>query len=74
MSSMSIIDKSASTCEGSCPEAGNVLVFLDVGATSGVLSEVVGERMITLSRDSELLSVSEVRFNKPRTCDGSAAL
>ena len=70
---MLIIDRSASTCKGSCPEAGDVLVFLDVGAALGVLSEVVGERMITLSRDSKLLSMSEVCFNEPRTCDGSAA-
>ena len=51
---MSMIDESASTSKGACSEGGKVFVFLAVGAASGALSEVVGKRTITLSRDSEL--------------------
>ena len=49
-----MIDESASTCEGACSDNGEVFIFLAVSTASGALSEVVGERMITLSRDNEL--------------------
>ena len=51
------VDEPAITCKGSCSDAGEVFGFLDKGAASGVLSEVVGKSIITLSRDSVLLSV-----------------
>ena len=53
---MSMIEDAVGICEGSCSclEAGKVFGFLDEGAASGELSDVVGERIITLSIDNEL--------------------
>ena len=60
-----MIDELVSTCEGACSDGGEVFVFSAVGTASGALSEVVGETMITLSRDNELWSTWEGRFNEP---------
>ena len=62
MSSMSIIELSAGgpgACDESCLDDGDVFAFLDTGASMASPSEVVGETMITLSRESVLLITSE---------------
>jgi hypothetical protein len=46
-------------------------VSVTLGPNSGAWSEGVGERIITLSVDSELLIACEGRFFKCRTCNES---
>ena len=62
MLSMSIIELLASTSDDSWPKDADIFTFLVVGAPIGALSEVIGERTMTLSRDSELLNASEHCF------------
>ena len=62
MLSMLIIELLASTSNISWPEDADVFTFLVIGAAIGALLEVVGERTMTLSRDSKLLIASECCF------------
>ena len=59
MSSMSIIELSARMSGDSWPEDWDIFAFLVAGVEIGPLLEVVGERTITLFRDSKLLIASE---------------